>query len=604
MNIDIIQVTIILSAVVVLFVTGWTRMDIIPLLIPAALVITGLVAAEEVFLGFSSSAVITVASLFVITTGLVRTGVVNRVADSLNHLTGKSNLRLMLAGTALPGMVAGFIIVTATVLFFIPTLIRMAYQAGVSRSRLLLPLVSSCLLGANLTLIGASHNLVANSLVENSLGYGFSLFEFMPLGILLLLVSVIYNVFLGWRLLPAGELDNSKPDLGKTNLVKTYGLDDRLWEIWVQDQSPAVGKSIIEIGLGERFGLCVVAVVRSDKQLAVEHKDLRIQSGDILLVLGREDMISDLVKKEGLFLAGHPREHKRLPLSTAELVEVVVPPRSPVIGKTLTELNFREKTGLSGIALWREGSPRRTDVGSVALKEGDGLLLFGDRSKTRSFKPGKSFRWLNAPRKEESPPELRSFGPWAVLILVLVIFSAAMNWLPVAVAAVTGASAMVMIGILKPREIYASIEWNVIILIGCLYPLGLALYNSGASALLAENLLMISNYSPQVVLALIALISILLTQPLHNVAAAVIMTPVALNAAQVLGSNPKTFVMAVIIGASAAFMMPTGHPMSLLVQKPGNYQLKDYLKYGAGLGLLVLLIIIIVVPLIWPFYAG
>ncbi len=601
MDVDIIQVTIILSAVIVLFITGWIRIDVVPLLIPFALVVTGLVTPEEVFLGFSSSAVITVASLFVITTGLVRSGVVNRVADSLNRMTGKSNLRLMLAGTALPGLVAGFIIVTATVLFFIPTLMRMAFQAGVSRSRLLLPLVSSCLLGANLTLIGASHNLVVNSLLENYLGYGFTLFEFMPLGAVLLLVGVLYSVFVGWRLLPAEDPGNEKPDPERPNLIATYDLVDRLWEVWVQDRSPAVGKTIKELGLGEKYGLVVVAVVRSDQQMPAEQTGLRIHNEDILLVLGSENKVSELAEQEGLFVAGHPREQRKLPLSTAEMVELVVPPRSPAIGKTLTEMEFREKTGLSGIALWRKGTPYRTDVGHIALKEGDGLLLFGDRSKTRSFKPAKNFRWLHPPRREDAPPELRYYGPYAVLILLLVIISAALNWLPVAVAAITGAAGMVLIGLLKPREIYESIEWSAIILIGCLYPLGLALQNSGASVLLADTLLKVGNYDPLLTLLLIALASILLTQPMHNVAAAVIMTPVALNAAQTLAVNPKTFVMAVVIGASAAFMMPMGHPMTLLVQKPGRYRAADYLKYGAGLSLLVLLVIIMVVPLVWPY---
>ncbi len=601
MNLDIIQIIIILVAVIIFFITGWVRMDIVPLLIPFFLIITGLVSSEEVFLGFSSSAVITVASLFVITTGLVRSGVVNRVADSLNRLTGKSDLRLMLAGTALPGFVAGFIIVTATVLFFMPTLMRMAFQAGVSRSRLLLPLVSSCLLGANLTLIGASHNLVVNSLLQDQLGYGFALFEFMPLGAILLLTGVLYSVFLGWRFLPAVDPANDRPDDQRPDLIKTYDLVDRLWEVWVQEQSSAVGKTIRELGLGERFGLCVVAVVRSDQQMPAEQTELIIKNGDILLILGNEAKVKELTKNEGLFFAGHPREQKKLPLSTAEMVEVVVPPRSSFIGKTLTEINFRENTGLSGIALWREGNPYRTDVGHIALQEGDGLLLFGDRAKTRSFKPGKNFRWLHAPRREEAPLELRPYGPYAIMILLLVILSAALNWLPIAVAALTGAGCMVLIGLLKPREIYASIEWQAIILIGCLYPLGLALQNSGASSLLAETLLAVSNNNPVMVLALISLGSIILTQPMHNVAAAVIMTPVALNAAQALSVNPKTFVIAVVIGSSAAFMMPIGHPMTLLVQKPGRYRAVDYLKYGAGLSLLGFFVIMIAAPLFWPF---
>ncbi len=602
MNTDIIQITIILSAVVLLFVTGWIHMDIVPLLIPVALIVAGLVTTGEVFSGFSSSAVITVAALFVITKGLVRSGVVNRVADSLNRLTGGSRLRLTLAGTLLPGTVAGFIIVTATVLFFIPTVMRMAFQSKVSRSKLLLPLVASCLLGANLTLIGASHNLVVNSFVEDSLGFGFTFFEFMPLGAVLLLVSVIYTFFLGWRLLPDEDPDKDKPARERTDLIKTYDLADRLWELWVQNDSPAVGKTIRQLGFGERYGLFVVAVVRSEEQMPAEKKELRIGAGDVLLVLGNEEKIEDLAEKEGFFLAGHPRQQKRFPLSTAEMVELVIPPRSPVIGRTLTEINFRENTGLSGIALWRSGRSRRTNVGNIPLQEGDGLLLFGDRKKTRSFEPGKSFRWLHPPRREEAPPELKPYGPLAVLLLLFVIVSAALGWLPIDVAAVTGAAGMVLFGILKPREIYTSIEWRAIILIGCLYPLGLALNNSGASAFLADKLLLISANNPLAVLAVIAVICILLTQPLHNVAAAVIMTPVALNAALTLGVNPKAFVMAVIIGSSAAFMMPTGHPVTLLIQKPGNYRAQDFLRFGSGLALLVLLAVIIFVPLVWPFF--
>jgi di/tricarboxylate transporter len=602
MSVDVIQVTVILAAVIIFFITGWIRMDIVPLLIPVSLIVTGLVTAEEVFSGFSSSAVITVASLFVITTGLVRSGVVNRVADSLNRLTGKSNQRLILASTLLPGAVAGIVIVTATVLFFIPTILRMALQRNISRSKLLLPLVASCLLGANLTLIGASHNLVANSLVEDALGISFSLFEFMPMGAVLLLVCVAYCLLFGWRLLPGDDPSKEKPVFERADLIKTYNLEDRLWELWVQDDSLAVGKSIRELGLGERFGLSVMAVVRSEDQMPAECKELEIAKDDVLLVLGREDKVNALAESESLFLAGHPLQQKRFPLSTAEMVELVIPPRSPVIGKTLAEIHFRENTGLSGIALWRDGRPFRTDVGNMTLREGDGLLLYGDRKKTRSFEPGKSFRWLHPPRKEQAPPELKPYGPLAVFILLLVIASAALGWLPISVAAISGAAAMVITRILRPSEIYESIEWRAVIMIGCLYPLGIALNNSGASALLAEQLLQIGRYDPTAVLAAIAILSLLLTQPMHNVAAAVIMTPVALNASQVLGANPKAFVVAVIVGASAAFIMPIGHPVSLLVQKPGNYSAGDYLKFGAGLGLLVLLAAILVIPLIWPFF--
>ncbi len=603
MSLDLVLVLFILLAVILLFITGWVRLDIVPFLVPLALIGANLVSPEEIFVGFSSAAVITVASLFVISAGLVRSGVVNRVADFLRHITGESAHRLLLASTALPGIFAGFIIVTATVFFFAPTVMRIALHSNVPRSRLLLPMAAACLLGANLTIIGASHNLVVDSLLRSSTGAGFSFFELFPLGIVLLSAAVIYNMVLGSRLLPAGEdtLTKNSADPGDS-LVKVYHLHDRMWELWVKKKTPAEGKSLREMGLGERHGLSLIAIVRAQEPLSAESVEQPLQADDVLLVLGREEKINALAEQEGLFVAGHPREQVAFPLSAAELVELVVPPRSPVIGKTLSELNFREKTGLSGIALWRNGRPWRTDVGSRSLQEGDGLLLFGSRSKTRSFKPGDSFRWLHAPREEEAPQELWHLGPYAALILVLVIVSAALGWLPIAVAALSGAAGMLLLNILTPKQAYEMVEWRTVILIGCLYPLGLALENSGASALLAKFLLdTLGSFGPTGVLLGVAFFAMLLTQPLHNVAAAVIMTPVAFDAAQALGANPKAFAAAVIAGVSAAFLMPIGHPAPLLVQHLGNYKPQDYLRFGLGLCLVVLAIIALVVPRIWPF---
>lgn len=607
MNLDVALIFIILITVIVLFVTEWVRLDIVPLLVPVTLCLAGLTSAEEVFAGFSSTAVVTVAALFVISAGLVRSGVVDRAADSLKRFTGDSRFRLILASTALPGSLAGFVNVSATVFFFVPTVMRMALQSNVPRSRLLLPLVATCLLGANLTLIGASHNLVVNSLLNKSTGLSFSFFEFLPLGIILITTAVIYNFLLGWRLLPGETSESAKKHLDfSEDLVKVYDLDDRLWELWVKDKSPAVGKTLSQAGLGQHYGLSVLAVVREGGQavgqLPAGQEELALQAEDVLLVLGRETKIRDLAGQEGLTLAGQPRGQDIFSLSTAELVEVIVPPRSPVIGESLTSLHFRQRTGLSGIAMWRDGKPRRTNVGSQSLREGDGLLLFGDRKKIRRYEPGRDFTWLHPLRQDEAPQELRHLGPLAAFTLALVVASAALGWLPIPVAALAGAASMILLGILSPVEAYGSIEWRTIILIGCLYPLGIAMVNSGASALLARLLVTtLGHLGPAGVLGGVALVSLILTQPLHNVAAAVIMTPVALDAAHALAVNPKTFAMAVIVGVSAAFLLPVGHPTPLLVKMLGNYESRDYLRFGLGLGLLVLLVIVLAVPRVWPF---
>lgn len=603
MGLDIILILAIIGIVILLFLTRWVRLDVIPLLVPPALILSRLVSPEEVFSGFSSAAVITVAALFVVTAGLVRSGVVHRMVEYLKHITAGDYFRLSLASTVLPGILAGFINITATYFFFAPMVMRLALYNSAPRSKFLLPMAAACLLGANLTLTGASHNLVVNSLLLNSTGISFTFFEFLPAGVLLLSIAVVYSLLLGSRLLPAREEGMEQEDNSpNNNLAKVYDLYDRLWELWVDSKSPALGKSLQEAGLGAHYGLSVIAVVRAKNHMPAEREGLRLDAEDILLVLGREEKVKYFAEQEGLLLAGRPRDQKSFPLNTAELVEVMIPPRSEVIGKTLTELNFRAKAGLSVIALWHEGKPLRTDVGNQQLQEGDGLLLYGDREKTRGFKPGKNFRWLHPPQDEEAPLKLRPLGPYAALLFLLVVVSAALGWLPVSVAALCGAAGMILLRILTPKQAYESIEWRTIILIGCLFPLGIALVNSGASALLAELLVSSLEYfGPRGVLLGVTLVTILFTQPLHNATVAVIMTPVALDVAQVMGANPKTFAVAVVIGASAGLLMPVGHPALLLTQQLGNYKPGDYLRFGLGLILIVLLISVFVVPLLWPF---
>jgi di/tricarboxylate transporter len=604
MTLEIGIVFAILAVSVLLFITGWIRADIVALLVLVSLAASGILEMDEVLEGFSSEAVIAIAGLLVLSAGLVRSGVVRWIAERLNELAGESRRRLVIMSSSVPGVLSGLVSDIATVSLFIPVVLRLARKNDIHRSKLLLPIAMAALAGGNLTIIGASHNLVVNDLLRSSGQAGFGFFEIAPIGLALVISFAVYTLTVGQGLLPGkdekGELD--KGDDGP-DLMHTYHLEDRLWEVLVQGSSDWVGKRMREVTIGSEYGLTVVSVVRHDDPQLLKQGEFVLEKDDILLVSGRKTRVDEMVQeKSGLKVLGHPSEAEEFPASSGELIEVVVPPRSSVIGKTLTGLDLRNETCLTGVAIWRGDRPVRTDVGTTPLQEGDALLLYGPRDETRSYDPEPGFLWLNKPHREEAPRELRHLGKWAALIMVGVIALAAFDVLPIAVAALGGAALMVLVGILTPQQLYEHVEWRTIVLVGGMYPLGLAMEESGAAGLIS-NLLVntLGALGPLAALLGLATIALLLTQSLHGAAVAVILTPVALDTASQLGAEPKAFAVAVIVGAAATYLLPVGHPAPLLVQRPGSYETKDYIKFGAGLVVITLLVVAVLVPLVWPF---
>jgi di/tricarboxylate transporter len=603
MTFEIGLVFTILGAAVLLFVTGWIRADIVALLVLVSLVVTGLLPADEALEGFSSEAVIAIGGLLILSAGLVRTGVMRWIAGQLNTLAGNSRKRLILLSTSLPGFLSGLVSDIATVSLFIPVVLRLARQNEVPRQKLLLPIAMAALAGGNLTLIGASHNLVVNSLMQDAGQRGLSFFELAPVGLALVVIVSVYTL-LFQKLLPGGKKSADAESEDRSQLVDTYHMHERLWEVWVDESSPVVSKALHELAIGEEYGLTVLAVVHKNHEThLVRYGKVELQPGDTLLLTGRRERVEEFVQKHaGLKLIGHPREQEDFPISAAEMIEVVVPPRSEAVGKSLAELNLRAETGLTGVALWRDGSPLRTDVGTQTLQPGDALLLYGARENTRSFDPDPELLWYHKPRQEQAPRELRHLGKWAFLIMAAVIISAGLELVPVAVAALGGAAAMMLIGAVNPRTAYENVEWRTIVLVGGMYPLGLALENSGASEFLSSALVnSLGSFGPLAALMGIFLVSMLLTQSLHGAAVAVIMTPVALSAASQLEVEPRAFAVAVIVGAAANYLLPVGHPAPLLVQGPGKYKTMDYVRFGTGLALLTAIAAAILLPLLWPF---
>jgi di/tricarboxylate transporter len=604
LSLEILVIFAILAVAVFFFVTEWVRADVVAVLVTVSLAVSGILTPGEAFSGFSSDAVMAIAALLIVGSGMVRTGVVRWMSERLQGLIKGGRLRLKIAGTAVPGILSGFINIIAAISIFIPAVTRLSIQNKVNPSTLLLPMAAASLAGANLTLIGAAHNLVVNDLLGQSGAETFGFFEFTLVGVVILAAVLAYCVVAGRWLLPEGRKEDDKDDLGdESDLLHTYGIGQRLWEIWIAPGSSVSGKTVHEIGIGRKYGLGVIVVIRDGDHLSVDRPDFRVDDDDVLAVVGREDRLKALESANpGIVLMGRPKLQDEFSWSIFNIVDVAVPPRSKAAGQTLREMKIRKNTHLTGIAIWRDGKSIRTEVRDRPLQVGDGILLFGTREAVRNFAPAPDFVWLTPPAREEAPPELRHLGPFALAIMAAVILVAAMGWVPVAVAALAGAATMVILGILTPKKAYESIDWKTIVIVAGMYPVGQALDKSGAASAMAELLVNTAGiYGPHSLMAGIALFSILLTQAMHNAVVAVIMTPVAVQAAAAANVDPKAFAIAVIVGASATFLLPVGHPALMLVQRPGGYATMDYAKFGIGLIVIVFAIIILVPPFIWPF---
>src|SRR6056297_2903333 len=413
-----------------LLVSGKLKPDIVAVLVLLSLVLTRVIEPVQAFAGFSSFAVVTIAALMIIGDGLQKTGVVDWVAKKLEKVIRKRHGRLLFVNTAVPGLLSGVINIVAAASFFIPVILRLCKEMCVAQSRILLPMACAALAGANLTLIGASHNLVVHSLLEDVQGNGFSFFEFTAVGAILLLAVIAYAFVFGRFLLP-GRRETPDPEQVPvtTRLIDVYGLDDRLFEAYATDE------------IEDR----TVTVVREGSHLKAEARDTVLKASDMLLVQGRRaDAEAFAERHESLTFMGPPEMQRKYPLSTAELAEAVVPPRSPAVGQTAREFGLSDQFGLRAIAYYRDGRAHRRGSRDTPLREGDSILFYGPRAKMREFEPEKDLLVYFKPGNAEVASTKRHLAPWAAAILVAVILVAALGWYPIAVSALAGAVLMVL----------------------------------------------------------------------------------------------------------------------------------------------------------------
>ena len=601
MNNDLIITGIILTAALLLFIWNRFPSDLVALLVVAALGLTGVLTTAEAFSGFSRSAVITIIAIFVLSEALQRTGVTEQVGNILRKGGGRSELRLVAVVMAAGAFLSLFMNNIAAAAVLLPAVSGAAKRARVNTSRLLMPLAFSTILGGMATLFTTS-NIVLNSILHDNNIEGFSVYDFIPVGVPLVVAGILYVALIGRRSLPGDSpIDRTlAPEAsGKGDLVEAYKLGEQLFRARIPENSFLSGKTIAECTLREDFDVSVVAIERSGKKILDPTPITELNEGDVLVLEGsEEDFRSRDVEPLMEYLPESEWRESDLESRSIEIVEAMISPRSRLIGKSLREAHFRDRYGLSVLAIWRGGQEMFTDLADVELMFGDALLLQGSREKIAVAKDDPDLILLVS--GEETEITVPGKGRAALMIFIAtILFAIAVPDLTAAIV-LGGALAMMLTGIISTEQAYSSIGWKSVFLVAGMLPMGIALTKTNAAGLAAVNILDIfGGHGSLLLLAGLLIVTVVFTQLINGAVAATIIGPIAVQIAQQSGVDPRAMVMGVAMATSMAFITPLSHAVNVLVMSPGGYGFRDYLKVGIPLTVILFIVAMIFLPLFW-----
>jgi len=587
----------VVAVALVLFVTEALPVDVTAILSAVLLVVlepwTGISPADGIS-GFASPATVTVLAMLILSAGLGRTGVVQTVGSRMSSFAGRSQFRQLLATVGVAGPVSGFVNNTPVVAILVPVVSDMAHEGGVSPSTLLLPLSYASMLGGMLTLIGTSTNILASATAGRLIGREFSMFEFTWLGAVVLAVGGVYLLTAGVWLTP----ERVPADEG---YLDEYEVEDYLTEVVVEPDSPLVGRTV-----AAAFGrtdapeadVDVVQLVRDSRTFGEPLARKELRGGDRLRLRASRDTVREVADLDGLSVVGTPSEPDLGEAGEAQsLVEVVVPADSFLVGESLASATFRQRFDATVLAVRSRGELVRDRMEDATVQVGDTLLVQGPASSIDRLASAREFIVAH---EVDNPDYRREKAPLAVATIVGVVALPALGLLDIVASALAGVVAMVVTGVLRPQELYDSVDWQVIFLLAGVIPLGIALERSGAAELVGELVAGSAAVLPTVgVLWVFYLATALVTAVISNNASVVLMLPVAVSAAREVGADPFAFVLAVTFAASTAFISPIGYQTNLFVYGPGGYRFSDYLRVGAPLLLLLSVVTVAGIVLGW-----
>lgn len=610
MNIDLVLVLVLLVAAIAMFIRARPRMDIVALIMIAALPLTGTVTVGEAIAGFSDPNIVLIAFLFVLGEGLVRTGVARRLGDWINAKAGGSEAKLVLLLMASVCGLGAFMSSTAIVAIFIPVVLRICMNTGMAPSKLMMPMSFAALISGMVTLVATAPNLVVNAELERQFGTGFGFFTITPFGVVILVLGIVY-MLLARRWLPDTRANGGAAPIRPTfrDWIDRYELAERELRVRVPPDSPLRGHLLGELELREK-GVNLLAIERRlgrRRALVQPVAGTEILVDDVLLldVRAPELEVRRLVGELGVEVLPLGATHRYLTDCTQELgmVEVILPAESSVLGLTVLQARIRREFGLTVIGLRRGKEVIGHELLGEKLRVGDTLLLTGFWADIRCLQQdGRDFVPLNMPAELDEVLPAHDRAPHALAILVLVVALMVSGIVPNVHAVLFGCLLLGLFRCVDIASAYRAVNWQSLVLIVGMMPFSLALQRTGGVAMAADGLLAVAGEgSPRMIMAAIFLLTALLGMFISNTATAILMAPVALAVATDLGASPYPFAMIVALAASTAFMTPVSSPVNTLVVGPGNYSFADFIRMGVPFSVIVMIVSVIMVPLLLPF---
>jgi len=589
---EIAVIAVIVFLFVLIFATR-LKTELIAIIILLTLAITGLVTPQLALSGFSSSVVITLIGLFIITHALEETGVVQWIARQLNEFGQGSEIKLitlfMAAGAGL-SLIMNNVAAGAVLL---PAAVKVARISNISVSKLLMPMSFGTLVGGMATYLTTANILMSELLITRGIE-GLGMMDFVPVGSLIVIAGLLYMLLVGRQLLP--ERASLTETFNQSSLKDTYQLRDRLWQVQVLPNSRLANKTVGDGKINAELGLTIAAVWRKGETITIPKPNQMIYPKDELLIVGREERIEQLLAwNNALINDGAHSDHQELPI---EPIEIMVAPRSDAINKTLSDMQLNSKSGLLAIALWRDGQSYHTDVRKMQLKVGDAILVVGQSSDIQNLSNNSNYILPSGEYSELSIQ--RHKAPYAILITAIVLVLGIFNILSLPIAMLGGAVAMVITNCLSMEQFFRAIQWRVIFLVAGMLPLSIAMTDTGLAnriGLIMVN--MLDGSSPLVLIAGMVILTMLVVQIIGGQVTALLVGPIAINAALQMGVDPRAMAVAVAMACSMAFLTPIAHPVNILMMGPGGYKFSDFFKVGIGITGVTLFAMLFGLKILW-----
>ncbi len=588
-----------------LFISELVRVDVAALIILVLLGVLDLVPAENIFNGFASNAVIAIIAVMIVGAGLDRTGVVNVLANQIVKLGGSTENRILAMICTSVAVISGFMQNIGAAALFVPLVSKISGRTGIPVSRLLMPMGYLAIIGGTLTLVGSSPLILMNDLISNanrSLPLGvstipqFSLFDVTPIGIALIIAGTGYFLLFGQLLLPASKVEDSSRKRPQNYFADVYGLRGDVHELLVTMDSPMVG---MKVGDAEKLADAplILAIRNTDApRLAPPAEDM-IWVGTMLGVMGTKQQVQAFAEQQQCRLQPRLRTFGHLfNPSLAGITEVVIPPGSSLIGKTIGDSRMRTRFGINVLAVNRRGEILNEELRNQELQVGDCLVSHSSWKNLAKLNQDRDFLVASDLPKDEARPQKVMYAlGFFLLALTLIIFTD----MRLSLALLIGAMGMVLSGVLSMDEAYSSVSWKTVFLLASLIPLGSAMESTATAAWLAEGLLLIIGDVPLVVLQLVlALLATMFTLTMSNVGATVLLVPLAINVGISMNTDPVPLILIVVLACSNAFLLPT-HQVNALVMGPGNYRVADFMRAGIGLSAVFIAVLIGMINLLY-----